>query len=353
MDNENFNLEGIIGFDALYTSMMRCRRGVLWKASAASYCLNALERTISLEEDLKSGRYKPRPPKRFKVLHPKERDIISIPFRDRVYQRSLNDNVIYPALTKSFIRDNYACQKGRGTDAARERLKEFLRAAYRAWGVDFCVLQIDIKGYYPNMRHDVAKDLFRERLPPEVHVRAAGVLDGQYAGDVGFNPGSQMVQLCGISVLDRLDHYIKERIRVRFYIRYMDDLILINNDRAFLQECLASIQAELAAIGFQVNEKKTAVYPISKGILFLGFRFRVSATGKVFLLIDPRNVKAERKKLARLAAMAKAGKFPKTKVDGCYMAWRAHASKGNTYKLLRRMDAYYDSLWRNDHGTGI
>lgn len=341
----HYDIEDVIGFDALYESMQRCKRGVLWKSSAASYCLNALERTIRLEEELKGGTYKPRPPKHFKVMHPKERDIISIPFRDRVYQRSLNDNVIYPEITKSFIPDNFACQKGKGTDAARERLKRFLQKAYRRWGTSFYVLQVDIKGYYPTMRHDVAKGLFKSKLPEEVHIRAARVLDGQYAGEVGFSPGSQMVQICGISVLDRLDHHIKERLRVKYYLRYMDDLILIHEDPAFLQKCLARIRAELEKIGFEVSEKKTSVYPVSKGILFLGFRFRLSDTGKVYLLIDPKNVKSERKKLARLAGKAKAGEFTRAKVDGCYQAWKAHASKGSTFKLLQRMDAYYKSLW--------
>ncbi len=346
MENNNFDMESVLGFDALYESMQRCKCGVLWKTSAASYYLNALERTIALEDDLKNGAYKPRPPKHFKIRHPKERDIISIPFRDRVYQRSLNDNVIYPEITRSFIPDNFACQKGKGTDAARARLKVFLQKAYRRWGTSFYVLQVDIKGYYPNMRHDVAKDLFRRKLPPEVYARAARVLDGQYAGDVGFNPGSQMVQICGISVLDRLDHYIKEQLRVRFYIRYMDDLILIHEDPAFLSECLNHIREELGKIGFEVHAKKTSVYRVSKGILFLGFRFRVSETGKVYLLIDPKNVKAERKKLSRLAAKARAGVFTREKVDGCYQAWRAHASNGASFHLLQRMDAYYKNLWR-------
>lgn len=341
----DFNLEGVIGFEALYGSMQKCKCGVLWKASAASYYLNGLERTLKLEEDLKSGAYKPMPPKHFKIMHPKERDIISIPFRDRVYQRSLNDNVIYPALTKSFIYDNHACQKGKGTDRARDRLKCFLQREYRKHGTRFHVLQIDIRGYYPNMRHDVAKAIFKSKLPPEVYERAARVLDGQYAGPVGFNPGSQMVQLCGISVLDPLDHYIKERLRVSHYIRYMDDLILIHEDLDFLEHCLDEIRRELDKIGFETHPKKTRIYPISKGIPFLGFRFRLSETGKVYLLIDPKNVKAERKKLSRLVARAKAGKFPRSKADKCFEAWIAHAEKGNTWKVRQRMDSYYKSLY--------
>ena len=75
-----FEINDVIGFDALYESMSKCKRGVLWKSSVASYILNAMERTLSLTDDLETGAYKPRTPDRFTIRHPKEREIISIPF---------------------------------------------------------------------------------------------------------------------------------------------------------------------------------------------------------------------------------------------------------------------------------
>lgn len=143
--------ENIIGFDALYNSMEKCRKGVIWKDSVAHYYLNGIEETLKLEEQLKTGTYKERKPVQFTIMAPKKREIVSIAFRDRVYQRSLNDNAIYPQMTKGFINTNVACQKGKGTDLARETLKKYLRAMYRKYGKNFNVLQCDIHGYYPNM----------------------------------------------------------------------------------------------------------------------------------------------------------------------------------------------------------
>lgn len=76
-----------------------------------------------MSEELEKGTYKARPTTQFKITSPKPRDIISTCFRDRVYQRSLNDNALYPIMTKQLIRDNWACQKGKGTDDARDRMK--------------------------------------------------------------------------------------------------------------------------------------------------------------------------------------------------------------------------------------
>lgn len=98
---------------------------------------------------------------------------MSISFRDRVYQRSLNDVGIYPAMTKGFIYDNAACQKGKGADFARNRFKCHLQRYYRKHGCDGYILKMDVRGYYPNMRHDVAKAVFQEKLDPEVYRRAA------------------------------------------------------------------------------------------------------------------------------------------------------------------------------------
>lgn len=340
--------ETIIGYDALYDSMEKCMRGVSWKASVAHFVLNAPEEVLKLETQLKDGGYKPRPPKHFTVTSPKPREISSIAFRDRVYQRSLNDNALYPAMTKSFVYDNWACQKGKGTDGARNRLAEFLRQYYRKHGAEGYVAQFDIKGYYPNMDHAYIEDCFRRKLSDTAFHRTLDVLHHQYPGDKGYNPGSQMIQIAGISALNGLDHYIKEQLHIRWYIRYMDDFLLICDSRERLEECRTKIGEWLTARKFALNLDKTKIYPLSDGIMFLGFRFLLTGAGKVIRLINPKNVKAKRKNLARLVAKSKKGLLPKESVDESYRSWRDHASKGNSYNLLKRMDEYYQNLWRDD-----
>ena len=177
----------------------RCQKGVIWKDSVAHFVLNSPEEITKLERELKEGTYRPRKPKMFTITSPKPREISSIPFRDRVYQRSLNDNILYPTMTRSFIYDNWACQKGKGADRARTRLKEFLRRHYRKHGTEGYIAQFDIKGYYPNMSHAYIEEMFRKKLDPEIFEMVLGVLRHQYGGDKGYNPGSQMIQIAGIS----------------------------------------------------------------------------------------------------------------------------------------------------------
>ena len=334
-----------IDFEALYESSQLCQRGVIWKDSVASFSLDALKRTMQLKNALTNSQYKPRPPHQFWITHPKKRLAASIGFKDRVYQRSLNDNCLYPQITRHFIYDNAACQKDRGTDFARGRLKAFLEKAYRKYGIDLYILQCDIKGYYPNMRHDAVEMVFGRYLDPETFRRSKEVLNGQYEGDVGFFPGSQMIQIAGIAILNDMDHMIKERLRVKYYLRYMDDFVLIHPDKEFLLHCRDEIEKEVEKIGFWLHPEKTRLYPISEGIKFLGFIHYLTDTGKVLRLLDTNNVRMERRKLVRLVHRVRKGYMTRKQVDNCYQSWRAHAVKGNTHNLVRRMDKFYESLW--------
>ena len=345
------NQEEIIGFEALYQSMQQCKKGVMWKGSVAHYVLNGLEETYKLSQQLKDGTYKPRKPSKFTVYSPKQRDIVSISFKDRVYQRSLNDNGIYDGMTRSFIEDNQACQKGKGTDRARDRMEELLRRAFRKHGADFYILQCDVHGYYKHMRHNITEQLFQERLDPDVAMRAVKVMREQYTETDGYNPGSQVIQIAGISYLDSMDHFVKERLRIKGYIRYMDDFLLIHNDPAYLQYCLKEITQKLSEVGLEPNTKKTRILKAADGVMFLGFTFRVTRTGKILRLIDPQNVKRERKRLVRMVGKARRGELTRKKVDECYQAWKAHAEKGNTQKLLKRMDEFYADLWRSENAV--
>lgn len=340
--------ENVIGFGALYESMEKCKRKVMWKDSVARYYLNGIEETLKLERQLKEGTYKARKPVKFKITSPKPREIASVAYRDRVYQRSLNDNVIYPQMSRSLIYDNGACQREKGTDFARNRLKCFLQKYYRRYGMEGYILQCDIKGYYPNMRHDAALKKFRKMLDSRTYGRTKEILEEQYEGETGYNPGSQMVQIAGISLLDELDHCIKEKLRIKYYLRYMDDFILIHQDREYLEYCKTQIGERLEEIGMEFNEKKTQIRKTSDGILFLGFVFRLTQTGKAIMTIDPAKIKQERKKLRSMVAKAKRGELTKKQVNDHYAGFRNHVEKGNSFKALRKMDKYYKELWVSD-----
>lgn len=336
--------EIIIGFDALYNSDGKCAKGVCRKASVGRFHLFRMDEILKLQKELATGTYKARPTIKVRITYPKPRTAVANGFRDRVYQRSLNDNAVYPAMTRSFIRQNAACQTGKGTDWARKQVKLMMEREYRQHGADGYVLLVDIRHYYDTMPHDVANRCFERHLPPSVHNRVREVLDRQYTGEAGYNPGSQMVQLAGISVPDPIDHYIKERLRAKKYVRFMDDSLIIHHDKAQLEEWREAIRARYAADGMELHPTKTKIVRLKDGFRFLGFIYRLTPAGKVVMTVDPQNVKAERKRLFRLAQLIKAGEKPASALYEQYGSWKAHAAKGNSQQLLQRMDQYVKTL---------
>ena len=344
-----YGKEYIIDFDQLYDSMAKCRKNVMWKPSVKSFVLNDIENLSRMEKKLKDGTWKNGEPKPIQITYPKKREGLSISFKDRIYQRSINDNALYPATTSTFIKDNWACQTGRGPDIARNRIKEMLWDFFLHYGLDGYVVHTDIQKYYQSMRHKETEDLFKKYIDPEVHKMVCDVLNTQYKGDTGYNPGSQMVQIAGITALNEIDHFIKEKLHVRYYGRYMDDSAFFFHRREDAERNLEIIEQKLNKNGFKLNEKKTIIAPISEPFLFLGFYFRMTETGKAIMILDPKNVKHERKKLKKMVAKSKHGEITKEKVDECYRSWKNHAEKGNSYKLLKRMDRYYKGLWRDDN----
>lgn len=339
-------LNGVVGFLALWESARKCRRGVMWKDSVASYMLNLPERTLAMSRKLQDGTFKCGKTREFDITRPKRRTIVSVGFADRVFQRSLNDNSIYPRMVRGFIKDNCACQEDKGTDYARERLKEFMRRHYRRHGPNGWVCQIDVAGYYPNMRHEVAEDAFSRKLPPEIMDMATAVMRNQYPGEVGYNPGSQMIQIAGISVLDPLDHMAKDQMGIRNYIRYMDDAVAILPTHEEAERAMAAFGDTLHTIGFELNLKKSRVYPLRDGIEFLGFDFHLTDTGKALMFVKPSNVKDMRRRVAKMARLNRNGRIMRADVDESYQGWRDHASKGDSFGLIRRSDAWYKGLWK-------
>ena len=340
-------IDSIMGYDALFESLQKCKRGVAWKSTTGYYIHNWNTELLRMEEELKNGTYKKHKPKFFTITDPKVREIMSIHFRDRIYIRSLNDNAIYPQISKSLIPDNFACQKGKGTDKARLRLKEFMQSYYRKYGTEGAYLQCDIKGYYPNMNRQFSKEVVGFYLDELTNELIQIELD-YHPGDVGYNPGEQTIQNVGILALDKLDHYIKERLRIKYYIRYMDDFILFHHDKGYLEYCKDEIAKYLSDIYMALNPKKTYIKPITDKIYYLGYVYRLSPTGKVYAVVDPNKIKRAKKRIKRLIRLVHEGERTKYDVDTYFKCWKASVRFGDSVILLQKLNKWYDGQWKGE-----
>lgn len=327
-----------MSFEYLYKAYLKCKKGVMWKDSVIYFSEHSIDEITRLSKQIIDGTYKLRNPHMFVVYSPKRREIVSMWIGDRIIQRSICDNIIYPIMTKKLIYANVACQKGKGTDCGRELLKNYLHKIYlKEQNNDFYCLQIDIKGYYPNMRHDYIEYLFRQDLDDKSYFMVKKMLDAHYPGTIGYNPGSQLIQIAGICCLNELDHYCKEKLHCRYYIRYMDDIIILSRDKLFLSKALQLIQKELSRIGFNFNPKKTKIYHQNSFINFLGFRYKVSNTGKIITLVNGKSVKRARKhwkNIARAISEHKYTNLNKTKLAESICTYQSYITRARESKNL-------------------
>ena len=342
----NIDPEDVIGMDALWDSLNKCLRGVRWKGRPAYWQLHAAEMLSALYDDLHAGTYTPRPTVTFTVTRPKVREIVATDFRDRVAQRTYNDNLIYPIMSRSWIYDNYACQAGKGADFARERLRAHLERYVRAHGTDGWILQLDIRGYYRNMRHDIVEARFGQKLPDWGYSFVRQTFAHQYTGDTGYNPGSQMVQIAGIDYLDPLDHLIKERLRVKGYGRYMDDLFVIGQTKSELENALATITDWLAGVGLEPHPAKTRIHRLTEPSPFLGFDFLLAADGHVLMLAQPPKIKQARRDMAKLTRLAHQGRIVPEQLHASNTCRLAHLGKCDNRATIRRLEDYQDRLMK-------
>ena len=202
------------------------------------------------------------------------------------------------------------------------------------------------------MRHSDVENQIADRTDKDTTEMSCGVLRDQYAGETGYNPGSQMVQIAGISLLDPVDHYIKEQLHVEYYIRYMDDFWILVQTKGKAEEVYSGIIKKLRKYDLEINEKKSHITPLRKGFTFLGFDYRLTDTGKVIMTLNSDSVKHERRTLLRMVHKSQKGKLDEKKVDEHHNSWENNADKGNSYKMMQRTNKYLEKLRKGeDHGS--
>lgn len=189
------------------------------------------------------------------------------------------------------------------------------------------------------------KTLIRKKISdPDVLWLVDLIIDST-EGNVGIPIGNQTSQLFALLYLDGLDHFVKEKLGIKFYGRYMDDFFLIHKDKEYLQHCLKEIEAFVADRGLSLNAK-TNISPLRNGIDFLGFHTYLTDSGAVIRKVRRRSKNNMKRKLKKFARLRAAGRIDDKTIEQSYQSWRGHASKGNCYHLIRRTDHYYNSLFK-------
>lgn len=275
------DFEKIYAFENLYKAYKAARLGKRGTKEEILFEADLSRNLIQLSEAIRTGTYRISGYYSFMIHDPKDRKIHALHFADRVVQHSLCDNVIAPRLEKHLIYENAACRVNKGTDFARKILVQNLCKCFRRSGRDFWILKCDIRKYFDSIDHEILKKKLRRVFPePNVWEILETIIDSyETAPGRGIPLGNQTSQWFGLYYLDALDRLFKEKHRLPMYVRYMDDILVMSENKELLEKALAEARELAIAIGLSFNGK-TQLFPAKNGVAFLGWHFSLTNCGK-------------------------------------------------------------------------
>lgn len=331
----------LVSFENQLGAYRKARLGKRERPAVAEFGLDLERELLTLQRELQDGTYRPGGYRLFTIYERKPRIIAAAPFRDRVVHHAVM-NLIEPPLDQTFIADSYACRHGKGVHAAVDR--------YQAWAQAYrYVLKMDVRQYFPSIDHGLLKEKLRRRIRDlRVLDLLDRIIDGAprgdsepcyFPGDNLFTPferragipiGNLTSQFFANLYLDDLDHDIKQVLRVRPYLRYVDDMVVLDNDKARLADIRAAVRERLAADRLRLHPRKAHVTRAADGLNLLGY---VVYPNRRRLRNDNGHRFAR-----RLRAMAKAyrtGRLDRDKVLASTQSWIGHAQHADTEGLRR------------------
>ena len=282
--------EKIYDFENLYKAWEEARKGKRYREDVLIFNQNYEERLIEIQNHLIYGTYEVGKYHTFYVYEPKKRLIMSLPFKDRIVQWAIYRQ-LFPIYEKSFIYDSYACRCGKGTHKAADRLEYWLRQTERK-PERYYYLKMDISKYFYRVDHSILLEILERRIKDrrlldllEKIINSETMKFGLPLGkepdevdiadrleDKGMPIGNLTSQMFANIYLNEVDQYAKHELGLHYYIRYMDDIIILHHDKKYLAEVKELLRIFLEDnLRLNLNDK-TAIRPCSMGIDFVGYR---------------------------------------------------------------------------------
>jgi RNA-directed DNA polymerase len=285
-----------------------------------------------LQQELRDESWQPTTYKVFTTFDPKQRQIHAPRFRDRIVQHALMA-VLEPIYTPILIHDSYASLKHKGTHVAVDRLTSFLRGHKNP----VYVLKCDVRKFFDSIDHDLLIGILRKKIGDErVMVMIKKILA---CGGItkGVTLGNFTSQWFANIFLNELDYYVKHTLKIKEYIRYMDDFVILSEIKEELHTYKEKIDAFLKSLNLQLHPKKQEIFPTLLGIDFLGY----------VIWHDHRKLRKRNiwRFIHRLQGFERAAsKATKEHIGASIMSWKGYAQHGDSWGLNRKLTSQHHLL---------
>lgn len=328
----------VFDFENLWESGRKCCNGVRWKASVQRWEAHLLTNAAAIHRELQTMSFQKHSGD-FYCFDLYERGhlrhIRSLKISERSAQKDLCDNALVPVLSRSHIYDNGATMKNKGISFTEMRLTKHLRRFVREMGPlnalkNGYVVQYDFHHFFDNADHDVLKKIIRKNFTDERMVFTIEKFIDDF-GERGLGLGSQISQVLALTLADKLDHEIKDRMGMKFYGRYMDDGYVLCKSKEEAKEVMRRIREICRELNIEINNKKTRIVKFSRGFRFLRVLYRTTGTGRIVRTTNHAGIKRMRQKLRKFRRRYEAGRMSLESVEMALESWFAHCSRADTY----------------------
>ena len=316
----------IYDLENLYEAYRICLRGKRLKREVLPFTFDLSRNLLEIQRELKNKSYRVGEYFSFYIYEPKKRLVQALPFKDRIVQQALC-LVIIPLIEKTFISDTYACIKGRGTHAGSVQLQRYLHQAQGKWERPYC-LKCDIASYFLSINHNILLPLFEKRIKcPDTLWLIKNIINSN-GEQTGIPIGNLLSQLSANLYLSLLDHYIKEKLKIKLYVRYMDDFCILHGNKAYLN-WLKDETGQFLWDNLKLNfNSRTTIFPVSQGVDFLGYR-----TWETHKLLRNKSKNRMRKKLRKIEKLYARNEITLQAINSIIQSWLGHCKHANTYRL--------------------
>lgn len=320
--------QDIIAFDNLLDAYHLARTGKRYRREVVEFTAHQEERLLELHNHLVWGTWRTQPAREFTVLEPKMRRIQAPPFTDRIVHHALVDH-IQPLFERRFIHHSYACRKGKGVHLAIRNLQRMLRRCRREWGTVY-VIQADVRQYFASIYHRVALDALGRVIDCPDTLRLYRTILRGYGHDdgLGLPVGALTSQLTANVVLDGVDHEMTDDHGAGRYLRYIDDIIIMQPSKADARRRLGQLQHAIDRRGLTLNPK-TQVRPAAAGVDWCGYR-----TWATHIRPRKRNIKRAKARIAKARHDYHAGRVGLPEVQQQVHSLLAYAKHCDAHRTI-------------------
>ncbi|MFH1455975.1 MAG: reverse transcriptase domain-containing protein [archaeon] len=341
--------EQLCSKENLKLAFQKARKGKTSKPYIKEFEENLKQNLLQLRTELLLNAYRPKPHTTFILRDPKTRKISRSNFRDRVVHHALC-NIIEPIFDKTFIFDSYANRKGKGSLKAIKRLEVFNRKISKNFNNKTYILKADIKQYFDNVDHKILLSIIKKKIKDKrVLFLIKIILSNYYTNCLyqGMPLGNLTSQFFANIYLNELDQFVKHKLKAKYYIRYVDDFIILDSSYNNLTKYKKEIDKFLQnSLRIQLHPEKSKIINLNRGVNFLGF--------KVFNFhkrIQKRNIQKYETKFNFLLHKYNNNKIDYDKIYNSLEGWLAYLKQANTLKLQKQKRNLVNKLFSNNLST--